>query len=289
MKGIILAGGKGTRLYPATKVISKQLTCIYDKPMIYYPIYTLIQAGINEILIISSEKDLYQYKELIGDGNKFGLKVSYAAQSNPNGIPEAFIIGEKFIGNDNVCLILGDNIFYGDHLENFLVECTTHVEKTKNALIIGYKVPNPISYGVMELDSKGNLISIEEKPKFPKSNCAVVGLYFYPNRVIEYSKKLTKSKRNELEISDLNNIFLEKKEIKSKLFNGNSKWIDAGTPESLLKASNFIYKIMKDKGVLIGCVEEISLKKGYISYDTLKKHIRNSPHSEYFKYLKKII
>ena len=269
MKGIILAGGSGTRLYPLTKGQSKQLLAIHDKPMIYYPLSVLMLAGIRDILIISTTKDLPNFRRLFENGNHIGLNISYAEQKNPNGIAEAFIIGEEFIGDDNVCLILGDNIFYGGGFTKLLKKSVETVNQSSNALVFGYYVDNAERYGVVENDRQGNVISIEEKPEMPKSNYAVVGLYFYPNSVIDISKKITPSKRGELEITSVNQIYLENSQLKVELLDKDFTWLDSGTHESMLEASNYIHTIEKRKGRKVACIEEIAYVLGYINNEEL--------------------
>ena len=272
MKGIILAGGKATRLYPVTKAISKQLLPVYDKPMVYYPLSVLMLARIRKILLISTPHDIGAYKDLLGSGKELGLDISYAVQPQPKGIAESFIIGERFIGKDSVCLILGDNIFYGHNLREILSEATSLCQ---GALIFGYYVKNPASYGVIEFDSRRRVLSIEEKPKKPKSNWAVCGLYFYDNRVAEIAKGLRPSRRGELEITDVNNAYLRKKMLKVKLFGRGYAWLDTGTYESLIDASVFIKTIEERQGLKIGCVEEIAYKMGYIKKPQLIKLAKN--------------
>jgi len=285
MKGIILAGGSGTRLYPLTKGQSKQLLAIHDKPMIYYPLSVLMLAGIREILIISTSDDLPNFKRLFGNGNHIGLNISYAEQKKPNGIAEAFIIGEKFIGNENVCLILGDNIFYGGGFTKLLKRSVETVEKSNQALVFGYYVDKAESYGVVENDKKGIVLSIEEKPKFPKSNYAVVGLYFYPNSVIEISKKIKPSKRGELEITTVNQKYLQNSNLKVELLDKEFTWLDSGTHESMLEASNYIHTIEKRKGRKVACVEEIAYLLGYISKENLNDLASPLQNNQYGKYL----
>ena len=285
MKGIILAGGNGTRLYPLTKGQSKQLLAIHDKPMIYYPLSVLMLAGIREILIISTSNDLPNFKRLFGNGNHIGLNISYAEQKKPNGIAEAFIIGEKFIGNDNVCLILGDNIFYGGGFTKLLKRSVETVEKSNQALVFGYYVDKAESYGVVENDKKGIVLSIEEKPKFPKSNYAVVGLYFYTNSVIEISKKIKPSKRGELEITTVNQKYLQNSNLKVELLDKEFTWLDSGTHESMLEASNYIHTIEKRKGRKVACVEEIAYLLGYISKENLNDLASPLQNNQYGKYL----
>ena len=288
MKGIILAGGSGTRLYPLTIGQSKQLLAIHDKPLIYYPLSVLMLAGIKEILIISTPQDLPNFRRLLSDGSKLGMKFKYADQENPNGIAEAFIIGEEFIGEDSVSLILGDNIFYGSGFTKILKNSVRYVERTNKAKVFGYYVNNPSRYGVVENDSEGSVISIKEKPKNPKSNYAVVGLYFYPNTVIKISKEIRPSKRNELEITSINNSFLKDKKLIVELFNKNFTWLDSGTHESMLEASNCIHKIEKRTGLKIACIEEIAYKLGYINKKKFNEIIDYIGDNQYGHYLKKI-
>ncbi len=288
MKGIILAGGSGTRLYPLTIGQSKQLLAIHDKPMIYYPLSVLMLAGIRDILIISTPKDLPNFKRLLSDGSQLGIKFSYEEQKKPNGIAEAFIIGEKFIGKDSVCLILGDNMFYGTGFTKILKKSVYEVEQNNKAKVFGYYVNNPSRYGVVENDGEGNVISLEEKPKNPKSNYAVVGLYFYPNLVIETAKKTKPSQRGELEITSVNNSFLDNKKLIVELFDKNFTWLDSGTHESMLEASNYIHTIEKRTGLKIACIEEIAYKLGYINKKKLNEIIDYIGDNQYGEYLKKI-
>ena len=285
MKGIILAGGSGTRLYPLTKGQSKQLLAIHDKPMIYYPLSVLMLAGIRDILIISTTKDLPNFRRLFENGNHIGLNISYAEQKNPNGIAEAFIIGEEFIGDDNVCLILGDNIFYGGGFTKLLKKSVETVNQSSNALVFGYYVDNAERYGVVENDRQGNVISIEEKPEMPKSNYAVVGLYFYPNSVIDISKKINPSKRGELEITSVNQIYLENSQLKVELLDKDFTWLDSGTHESMLEASNYIHTIEKRKGRKVACIEEIAYVLGYINNEDLNNLASPLQNNQYGKYL----
>ena len=285
MKGIILAGGSGTRLYPLTKGQSKQLLAIHDKPMIYYPLSVLMLAGIRDILIISTTKDLPNFRRLFENGNHIGLNISYAEQKNPNGIAEAFIIGEEFIGKDNVCLILGDNIFYGGGFTKLLKKSVKTINQSNNALVFGYYVDNAERYGVVENDRQGNVISIEEKPEMPKSNYAVVGLYFYPNSVIDISKKITPSKRGELEITSVNQIYLENSQLKVELLDKDFTWLDSGTHESMLEASNYIHTIEKRKGRKVACIEEIAYVLGYINNEELYNLASQLQNNQYGKYL----
>ena len=288
MKGIILAGGSGTRLYPLTIGQSKQLLAIHDKPMIYYPLSVLMLAGIQDVLIISTPQDLPNFKRLLSDGSQLGMNFSYEKQNQPNGIAEAFIIGEKFIGNDSVCLILGDNMFYGSGFTKILKRSVQDVEKNNKAKVFGYYVNNPSRYGVVENDEIGNVISLEEKPKNPKSNYAVVGLYFYPNKVIETAKNTKPSQRGELEITSVNNSFLKEKNLIVELFDKNFTWLDSGTHESMLEASNYIHTIEKRTGLKIACIEEIAYKLGYINKKKLNYIIDYIGDNQYGEYLKKI-
>ena len=287
MKGIILAGGTGTRLYPITKIVSKQLLAIYDKPMINYPLSILMLAGIKEILIISTPQDLPSFKKLFGDGSNLGLNLSYAEQPKPEGLAQAFIIGEDFIGSDDVCLILGDNIFYGHGLTELLSSTIINTTRYKKATIFGYYVNEPKSYGVVEFDSSGNVLSLEEKPKNPKSNYAVVGLYFYPNSVISQSKKVKPSERGELEITSLNQLYLDQNKLSVEIMYRGFAWLDTGTHESMLEASNFIHTIEKRQGLKVACLEEIAFDKGLINENTLKEHIENYKGNAYANYLKR--
>ena len=287
MKGIILAGGTGTRLYPITKTVSKQLLAIYDKPMINYPLSVLILAGITEILIISTPQDLPSFEKLFGDGANLGLKLSYAEQPSPDGLAQAFIIGEDFIGSDDVCLILGDNIFYGHGLTELLSNAVINTARYKKATIFGYYVNDPKSYGVVEFDDRGNVLSLEEKPKSPKSNYAVVGLYFYPNSVIKQAKKVRPSARGELEITSLNELYLDQKKLSVEIMYRGFAWLDTGTHESMLEASNFIHTIEKRQGLKVACLEEIAYDKGLIDKAMLKDHIKNYKGNSYANYLKR--
>jgi glucose-1-phosphate thymidylyltransferase len=285
MKGIILAGGAGTRLYPITKSISKQIIPIYDKPMIYYPLSVLMLAGIQEILIISTPKDIGLYKDLFGDGSHLGLRIEYAEQPSPDGLAQAFIIGEKFVGNDTACLVLGDNIFYGQGFGNILKECA----KLKDgAIVFGYYVKDPQRYGVAEFDKHGKVLSIEEKPQNPKSNYAVTGLYFYSNDVIAKAKGLKPSARGELEITDLNRLYLNEDRLNVQLLSRGMAWLDTGTHESLLQASNFIQTIEDRQGLKIACLEEIAYKNGFISKDDLLNLAEPLKKNQYGEYLIRI-
>lgn len=265
MKGIILAGGSGTRLYPITKGVSKQLLNIYDKPMIYYPLSVLMLAGIREVLIISTPQDLPSFQNLLGDGSALGMQFQYKEQPSPDGLAQAFLLGEEFIGGDDVCLVLGDNIFYGHGITALLEQSVENVENQGKATIFGYYVSDPQRYGVAEFDAEGNVTGIEEKPTAPKSNYAVVGLYFYPNSVVEIAKKITPSQRGELEITSVNEAFLHAGDLKVQLLGRGYAWLDTGTHESMLEASNFIHTIEKRQGLKVACLEEIAFEKGYIS------------------------
>jgi len=289
MKGIILAGGSGTRLYPLTIGQSKQLLAIHDKPMIYYPLSVLMLAGIKEILIISTPQDLPNFKRLLSDGSKIGMKFSYAEQANPNGIAEAFIIGEEFIGDDSVCLILGDNIFYGSGFTKILKKSVNDVVETSNAKVFGYYVNNPKRYGVVENDKYGKVISIEEKPQRPKSNYAVVGLYFYPNSVVKKAKQIIPSTRGELEITSLNEAYLKDDNLIVELFDKNFTWLDSGTHESMLEASNYIHTIEKRTGLKIACIEEIAYRLKYINKNEFKSLINSIGDNQYGNYLKNVL
>ena len=285
MKGIVLAGGSGTRLYPITKSISKQIIPVYDKPMIYYPLSILMLAGIREILIISTPQDIHLYERLLNDGSDFGLKIEYAVQPLPEGLAQAFIIGENFIGNKNVCMILGDNIFYGYDFSKQLKESA---QLEDGALIFGYYVNDPQRYGVAEFDSEGNILSLEEKPEHPKSNYAVTGLYFYSNDVVEKAKQLKPSKRGELEITDLNRLYLNENRLKLKIMGRGMAWLDTGTHDSLLEASNFIATIENRQGLKIACLEEIAYRSGYIDREQLVKLAEPLNKNHYGEYLLKI-
>ena len=289
MKGIVLAGGSGTRLYPITKGVSKQLLPIFDKPMIYYPISVLMLAGIREILIISTPYDLPGFQRLLGDGSDFGVRFEYAEQPSPDGLAQAFIIGEKFIGNDSVCLVLGDNIFYGQSFTRMLREAVHTAESENKATVFGYWVSDPERYGVAEFDKAGNVLSIEEKPEVPKSNYAVVGLYFYPNKVVEVAKSIQPSPRGELEITTVNQRFLSDRELKVQLLGRGFAWLDTGTHDSLSEASTFIEVIEKRQGLKIACLEGIALRQGWINSDKMKKLAQPMSKNQYGQYLLKVI
>jgi glucose-1-phosphate thymidylyltransferase len=288
MKGIILAGGLGTRLYPATRVVSKQLLTIYDKPMIFYPISTLMLSGIKEILIISTPSDITNFKKLLGTGEELGLKFSYRTQEKPEGLAQAFIIGKEFIANQDVCLILGDNIFYGNGLTELLLEAKNNTVNNNEATIFGYYVDEPKRYGVVEFDKNHKVLSIIEKPNKPKSNYAVVGLYFYPNNVVKNVLKVKKSERGEYEITSLNQLYMNNDKLKVEIMHRGFTWFDTGTHQSMLEASNFIATIENRQGLKVSCLEEIAFKKGFIDQLMLKKLIKyykNSPYSSYLKNL----
>jgi glucose-1-phosphate thymidylyltransferase len=285
MKGIILAGGSGTRLYPITKGVSKQLTPIYDKPMIYYPLSALMLSGITEILIISTPHDLPRFEELLGDGADIGLSFSYKVQPSPDGLAQAFILGEDFIGDDDVCMVLGDNIFYGHGLVEMLANAVVNVTKHKKATVFGYHVKDPDQYGVAEFDDNGNVLSIEEKPLKPKSNYAVVGLYFYPNSVVDIAKNIKPSHRGELEITTVNQKYLDQGNLKVELMGRGFAWLDTGTHESLLEASNFIQTIENRQGLKVACIEEIAYEMGYISQEQLIQLAQPLLKNQYGQYL----
>jgi len=289
MKGIVLAGGSGTRLYPITKGISKQLIPIFDKPMIYYPISALMQAGIRDILIISTPHDLPGFQRLFGDGKDIGVNFEYAEQPSPDGLAQAFIIGEKFIGDDCVCLVLGDNIFHGVGFTEVLKQSVIDAEKNGNATVFGYYVNDPERYGVAEFDSQGNCLSIEEKPKNPKSNYAVVGLYFYPNSVVEIAKHIKPSKRGELEITTVNQEYLKHNQLKVQTLPRGFAWLDTGTHDSLSEASTFIEVIEKRQGLKVACLEEIAFKKGWIGKEQLRELALPMKKNSYGKYLLELI
>jgi glucose-1-phosphate thymidylyltransferase len=285
MKGIILAGGSGTRLYPITKGVSKQLVPIYDKPMIYYPLSVLMLAGIREVLIISTPTDLPRFEDLLGNGSDIGMNFSYCVQPSPDGLAQAFILGKDFIGNDDICLVLGDNIFYGHGLTKMLAQSVRNVKEEKKATIFGYRVKDPERYGVAEFDTAGNVLSIEEKPKIPKSSYAVVGLYFYPNSVIEIAKSIQPSDRGELEITTVNQAYLAQNSLKVELMGRGYAWLDTGTHESLLEASMFIQTIEKRQGLKVACIEEIAFEMGYITKEKLLELAKPLSKNQYGEYL----
>ncbi len=288
MKGIILAGGSGTRLYPLTAVTSKQLLPVYDKPMIYYPLSTLMLAGIRDILIISTPADTPRFGQLLGDGKKFGINISYAVQESPLGLAQAFIIGEKFLGQDDVCMVLGDNIFYGNGLKKNLQQAVNHVAEGR-ATVFGYYVPDPERFGVVEFDKDGRAVSIEEKPGTPKSNYAVVGLYFYPNDVVKFAKEIQPSGRGELEITAVNQLYLSKNRLDVVTFGRGFTWLDAGTFESLADATAFVRMIEERQGLMISCPEEIAYTRGWISKEELKEHAKRLQKNSYGQHLLQVL
>ena len=289
MKGIVLAGGAGTRLHPSTIAISKQLLPIYDKPMIYHPISVLMLAGIRDILIISTPSDLPNFKKLLGDGSQFGVKFSYKEQPSPDGLAQAFILAEEFIGNDCAALILGDNIFYGDGFSGTLKNVVAKTQGEGGATVFGYMVKDPQRFGVVEFDSNNKAISIEEKPQNPKSNYAVTGLYFYDNKVVEYAKNLKPSARGELEITDLNNIYLKNNKLDVELLGRGFAWLDTGTHNSLLQASQYVHTIEENQGIKIACLEEVAYRMGFVTREQLAEHISKYKNNEYFNYVNNII
>lgn len=289
MKGIVLAGGSGTRLYPITKGVSKQLLPVYDKPMVYYPISVLMLAGIRDILIISTPSDLPGFKRLLGDGSDYGVHFEYADQPSPDGLAQAFIIGEKFIGSDNVCLVLGDNIFHGSGFTGLLKKAVKDAEENQKATVFGYWVSDPGRYGVAEFDKQGNCLSIEEKPKEPKSNYAVVGLYFYPNKVVDVAKQIKPSDRGELEITTVNQEFLKNGELKVQVFGRGFAWLDTGTHDSLAEASIYIETIEKRQGLKVACLEEIAYQRGWISEERMRAIAQPMLKNQYGQYLIKVI
>lgn len=286
MKGIILAGGSGTRLYPLTKAISKQILPIYDKPMIYYPLSVLLLANIRDILIISTPVDIHLFESLLGDGSQIGISIKYKVQPSPDGLAQAFLLGEEFLGNDSACLVLGDNIFYGYNFSRLLVDAA---EMKKGATVFGYYVNDPERYGVVEFDDNGNVLSLEEKPKDAKSNYAVTGLYFYDNTVVAKAKTIKPSKRGELEITDLNKLYLEEKTLNVKLLGRGMAWLDTGTHQSMLQASNFVESIEERQGLKVACIEEIAFRKGYITKDQLTELAKPLLKNQYGQYLMKIM
>lgn len=289
MKGIVLAGGSGTRLYPSTMAASKQLLPIYDKPMIYYPISVLMLAGIKEILIISTPQDLPNFKRMLGDGSQFGVSFSYKEQPSPDGLAQAFILGEEFIGNDNAALILGDNIFYGPNFSGQLKDVCKNIEQNGGATVFGYEVKDPERFGIVEFDENGKAVSIEEKPKQPKSNCAVTGLYFYDNSVVEKAKNLKPSARGELEITDLNRLYLNAQKLNVVKLGRGFSWLDTGTHNSLLRASLYVQTIEENQGIKIACLEEIAYRMKFSTKDELKQSISNYKNNEYYDYVRRII
>ena len=289
MKGIVLAGGAGTRLFPSTIAVSKQLLPIYDKPMIYHPISVLMLAGIKDILIISTSVDLPNFKRLLGDGSQFGVRFSYKEQPSPDGLAQAFILGDEFIGNDCVALILGDNIFYGDGFSGKLKRVVSDITNNGGATVFGYPVKDPQRFGVVEFDKDGKVISLEEKPQNPKSNYAVTGLYFYDNKVVEYAKNLSPSARGELEITDLNNIYLKQNQLNVELFGRGFAWLDTGTHQSLLQASLFVRTVEENQGIKIACLEEVAYRMGFVTKDDLMKNLEKFKNNEYFNYIKNIL
>ena len=288
MKGIILAGGSGTRLYPTTMAVSKQLLPIYDKPMIYYPISVLMLAGISDILIISTPQDLPNFEKLLGTGEQFGVRFSYKEQPSPDGLAQAFILGEDFIGNDSAALVLGDNIFYGPGFSGMLHKAVKSAEEKSEATVFGYYVKDPERFGVVEFDSAGKAVSIEEKPARPKSNYAVTGLYFYDNSVVEYAKNLQPSARGELEITDLNRIFLEKGKLNVELLGRGFAWLDTGTHKSLLQAGQYVQTIEENQGIKIACLEEVAYRMGFLKKEDIVKHSKNYKNNEYYSYVRNL-
>lgn len=287
MKGIVLAGGSGTRLYPSTMVVSKQLLPVYDKPMVYYPISVLMLAGIKDILIISTPQDLPNFEKLLGDGSQFGVKFSYKVQPSPDGLAQAFILGEEFIGDDSVAMVLGDNIFYGAGFSKSLKEAAIRADKGI-ATVFGYYVKDPERFGVVEFDENGKAISLEEKPKNPKSNYAVTGLYFYDNKVVEYAKNLKPSARGELEITDLNKIYLEKEHLHTEVLGRGFAWLDTGTHNSLLKAGQYVQTIEENQGIKIACLEEIAYRMGFLTKETIISSADKYKNNEYYSYVKDV-
>lgn len=289
MKGIVLAGGAGLRLHPSTIAVSKQLLPIYDKPMIYHPISVLMLAGIRDILIISTPVDLHHFERLLGDGSKFGVKFSYKEQPSPDGLAQAFILAEDFIGDDAVALVLGDNIFYGDGFSGKLKSVVKNIQENGGAAVFGYYVKDPQRFGVAEFDADGKVLSIEEKPESPKSNYAVTGLYFYDNKVVEYAKSLKLSSRGELEITDLNNIYLQKGALSAELLGRGFAWLDTGTHHSLLQASQYVQTIEENQGIKIACLEEVAYRMGYVTKEDLQKTIEKYNNNDYFNYIKDML
>ena len=288
MKGIVLAGGSGTRLYPLTKVVSKQLLPVYDKPMIYYSLSTLLLSGIKDILLISTPEDIGLYEQLFSDGSQFGLNIQYKIQPNPDGLAQAFILGEDFIGDDNVAMVLGDNIFYGSGFSSKLKECANIVNNDNKAVVFGYEVKNPERYGVVNFDNQGNALSIEEKPQYPRSNFAVVGLYFYPNSVVDIAKSIKPSQRGELEITSVNSYYLNKNDLKVDILGRGFAWLDTGTIDSINNASNYIRAIEERQGLKIACLEEIAYLNNFIGRSQFEKLIKKLP-DDYANYLRRLI
>lgn len=289
MKGIVLAGGAGTRLHPSTIAVSKQLLPIYDKPMIYHPISVLMLAGIRDILIISTPVDLPNFKRLLGDGSQFGVKFSYKEQPSPDGLAQAFILGEEFIGNDDAALVLGDNIFYGGGFSGKLKRVVQNIKNNGGAAVFGYPVKDPQRFGVVEFDNDGKVLSIDEKPQNPKSNYAVTGLYFYDNRVVEYAKNLKPSARRELEITDLNNIYLHNGNLSVELLGRGFAWLDTGTHHSLLQAGQFVQTVEENQGIKIACLEEVAFRMGYVTKEDLRKVVDKYINNEYYNYIKNML
>ena len=289
MKGIILAGGAGTRLYPITQAVSKQLLPVYDKPMVYYPLSALMLAGLREILLISTPEDLPRFEQLLGDGGQFGLHISYKVQPAPNGLAEAFILGEEFLAGDSACLILGDNIFYGHNFSGLLEGSVRHIEHEGGGVVFGYQVKDPERYGVVEFDASGRALSIEEKPKQPRSNFAVVGLYFYDREVVEVARSIKPSARGELEITDVNRVYLERERLQVEILGRGYAWLDTGTYESLLDAGSYVKTIQERQGFRIACLEEIAFAKGWISKAELLAQARRLEKNEYGRYLKSLV
>lgn len=289
MKGIVLAGGSGTRLYPVTKAISKQLLPIYDKPMVYYPISVLMLAGIRDILIISTPEDISKFENLLSDGSQFGVNFSYKIQPSPDGLAQAFILGEEFIGNDSAALVLGDNVFYGQSFSKTLQNAVNRVETSGGATVFGYRVRDPQRFGVVEFDENGKALSIEEKPKIPKSNYAVTGLYFYDNKVVEYAKNLKPSARGELEITDLNNIYLKNDKLHVELLGRGFAWLDTGTHESLLQAGQYVQTVENNQGIKIACLEEIAYNMGFLKKEDIEKISSQYKNNEYYGYITSLI
>ncbi len=289
MKGIVLAGGAGTRLHPSTIAVSKQLLPIYDKPMIYHPISVLMLAGIRDILIISTPVDLPNFKRLLGDGSQFGVKFSYKEQPSPDGLAQAFILGEEFIGNDDAALVLGDNIFYGGGFSGKLKRVVQNIKNNGGAAVFGYPVKDPQRFGVVEFDNDGKVLSIDEKPQNPKSNYAVTGLYFYDNRVVEYAKNLKPSVRGELEITDLNNIYLHNGNLSVELLGRGFAWLDTGTHHSLLQAGQFVQTVEENQGIKIACLEEVAFRMGYVTKEDLRKVVDKYINNEYYNYIKNML